>query len=89
MKSTLENVNQIEATMDAALEHASHAWNALEKSGEAKRIDNDMWPPKVEAEVGSLQYHLAAMTDAVFRAYGVIRAEQDRLNGISSPNTED
>jgi len=87
MKTTRENVNQIEATLDAALEHASHGWNALRKEIDINQINNGMWPPQVEAEVGSTQYHIAAMIDAVFRAYGIIRTEQDKMNGIESPNT--
>lgn len=88
MKTTRENVNQIEATLDAALEHASHGWNALGKEIDINQINKGMWPPRVEAEVGSTQYHIAAMIDAVFRAYGIIRTEQDKMNGIESPNTQ-
>lgn len=88
MKSTIENVNQIEATIDAALEHASFAWIALEKETSVNRVEPDSWPPKVESKVGTAQYHFSAMIGAVHRAYQIIRAEQDRLNGIESPNTE-
>jgi hypothetical protein len=89
MIPTLENINQIEATMDAALEHASHAWTALERETLVNRENPESWPPRVAASVGTAQYHFAAMIDAVYRAYGNIRAEQDRLNGIQSHNTED
>jgi len=88
MKTTKENINQIEATLDAALEHATHGWGALEKEITINQLNKGFWPPRVEAEVGSAEYHIAAMIDAVFRAYGIIRTEQDKMNGIESPNTQ-
>lgn len=87
-RTTKENINQLEATLDAALEHASHGWNAMEKDSPIVRIYPDLWPPAVDAPVGSVPYHFAAMIDAVYRAYQIIRTEQDRINGIESPNTE-
>lgn len=87
-RTTKENINQLEATLDAALEHASHGWNALEKADPAVRTNPEAWPPATNAPVGSVPYHFAAMTDAVYRAYQIIRTEQDRVNGINSPNTE-
>lgn len=78
----------MEATLDAALEHASHGWSAFERETSVNRLNPDSWPPRVKAPVGSSQYHFAAMVDAVYRAYEIIRREQDRMNGIRSPNTE-
>jgi len=78
----------MEATLDAALEHASHGWHAFEKETNVNRLNPDSWPPQVGAPVGSAQYHLAAMIGAVHRAYEIIRCEQDRINGINSPNTQ-
>jgi N-acyl-D-aspartate/D-glutamate deacylase len=87
-RTTPENINQMEATLDAALEHASHGWSAFERETKVSRVNPDFWPPEVKAPVGSAQYHFAAMIDAVHRAYQIIRTEQDRMNGVSSPNTE-
>lgn len=86
-RDTKGNINQMEATLDAALEHASHGWHALEREMSVNRLNPQSWPPRVQAPVGSAQYHLAAMIDAVNRAYEIIRCEQDRMNGIQSPNT--
>jgi len=88
MKSTIENIDQIEATIDAALEHASFAWKQLESETVVNRLNPDWWPPKVDAPVGSMAYHWAASVAAMHRAYQVIRAEQDRQHGIDSPNTQ-
>jgi hypothetical protein len=87
-RSTKENIDQLEATVDAALEHASHGWTAFERVTQVNRVNPDMWPPRVQAPVGSAQYHFSAMIDAVDRAYQIIRTEQDKANGIESPNTE-
>jgi hypothetical protein len=42
-----------------------------------QRIESDIWPPKVNALVGTAPYHLAAMIGYVKRAYDLIKAEQD------------
>jgi hypothetical protein len=79
----------MEATLDAALEHASHAWSAFERETNVNRVNPGFWPPEVKAPVGSAQYHFSAVIDAVYRAYEIIRCEQDRINGSQSPNTDD
>lgn len=76
----------MEATLDSALEHASHAWSALERETKVNRVNEGFWPPQVDAPVGSAQYHFSALIDAVYRAYEIVVCEQDRMNGIESPN---
>lgn len=88
-RTTEGNINQMEATLDAALEHASFGWTALGRETTVNRTNEGFWPPQVNASAGSAQYHIAAMIDAVYRAYEIIRCEQDRMNGIESPNTSD
>jgi hypothetical protein len=56
--------------LDTALEHASHAWARTDRPEEEK----DWWPPKTSAEVGTVEYHLAAMIGYVFEVYSGIAA---------------
>lgn len=60
--------------LDTALEHSSHAWHALRKSGLAhvKDVEKQMWPPQCTDEAGSAPYHLAAMISYVFEVYSGI-----------------
>ena len=60
------SIARLEVLLDSALEHASHGWAAFERETEVNRINPDSWPPRVEAPVGSAQYHLAAVIMYVF-----------------------
>ena len=73
-----ETKNNIEALLDAALEHFSHGWVALEKQGMVTYKDPDVFPPSVSDKVGSASYHFAAVADTVKRAYEIIASLQER-----------
>lgn len=54
--------------LSAALEHAAHAWYALQQAGLAP--ETIAWPPEAsQGGVGSPSYHLAAMIRYVKSAY--------------------
>jgi hypothetical protein len=57
--------------LDTGLEHASHAWHALQKADLAhvKDLDHPTWPPQCTDETGSAAYHLAALISYVFEVY--------------------
>lgn len=50
-------------TVETALEHAAHGWNALKKAGDLPPDTDDRgWPPVVpHRHVGSAAYHWAAV----------------------------
>lgn len=75
---TEETVNKLEALLDTALEHFSHAWVALEREGLVTYKDPDVFPPSVSDKVGSASYHFAAVADTVKRAYEIIASLQSR-----------
>lgn len=58
--------------LDTALEHASHAWTALEREGTVERIDPNAWPPNVSNEVGSAPYHFASMITYIIEVFNSI-----------------
>ena len=60
--------NQWRNTLESALEHASHAWVALERLTPTGK-KGDSWPPEVDGPTGSAAYHLAAMIGYVFEVY--------------------
>jgi hypothetical protein len=76
------SVNRLETLLDCALEHASHGWTAFEKENQVNRINPESWPPQVEAEVGSAQYHLANTISYVFEAYQLLRKEQEHTETV-------
>lgn len=88
MKTVKQNVDEVEAHLDTALEHFSHGWHALGKDIPITLANEGFFPPEVIAPVGSTAYHFAAMSQSLKRAYDKIRAEQDRQNGEETPNTE-
>lgn len=64
--------------LDTALEHASHAWYALERQGGVNRLNEDAWPPKVNNPVGSAPYHFAAFIGYVQEVYeGIVKVHPD------------
>ena len=60
--------------LDTALEHGSHAWNALRKAGLAHVRDEERqtWPPQCTDEAGSAAYHMAAVIEYTFEVYSGI-----------------
>ena len=60
--------------LETALEHASHAWNALEKSGQIPDRPRvaDGWPPMIDwqlKDVGTTSYHVAALINGTWEIY--------------------
>lgn len=78
------SIKRMEALLDTALEHASHGWHALEQETKVNRLNPESWPPGVKAEVGSAQYHLAAMISYIFEAYESISGEVDHIEQVDS-----
>ncbi len=64
----------LEALLDSALEHGSHAWRALEVAGLTPEEPDGPWPPEPHAPVGSAPYHLAAMLKYIKQAYDTLGA---------------
>jgi hypothetical protein len=76
------SVENLEAILDGALEHAAHGWMYFEKEMRVNRLNPDSWPPQVEAPVQSAQYHFASVIEHLQRAYEIIRNEQDHTEKI-------
>ena len=69
----------LEALLDSALEHSSHAWRDLEVRGLVVEQLDGPWPPGTEGmAVGSASYHLAAMIKYIKLAYDKVSAFQER-----------
>lgn len=71
---------QIQSALSTALEHASHAWRALERTGQAENDPDGPWPPRTTRPVGSAAYHLAAMIAVIKRLHdevGIYAKEGD------------
>lgn len=82
MSKQLYTLSGIEAALDAALEHASHGWHALEKERAITYTVPDAWPPHIKAEIGSAEYHIAAMIAAVKRAYDMVAREKEHEESV-------
>ena len=65
---TLSTPDEWRSTLDTALEHASHAWANTGRPEEEMK----WWPPTTAAEVGTTEYHLAAMIRYVYEVYAGI-----------------
>lgn len=78
-----EELKKLEALLDTALEHFSHAWVDLEKHGMVTYKDANVFPPSVADGVGSASYHFAAVADTVKRAYELTVSKMtDKERGV-------
>lgn len=82
MSKQLYTINGMEALLSNALEHASHGWLAIEKDKPIVYTIPDCWPPQIQAEIGSVEYHVAAMIENVKRAYDMIRKEKGQQEDV-------
>lgn len=62
-------------TLDTILEHASHAWRALEAAGLAENNPDGAWPPQTNQPHGSVAYHLAIMIQYTKKLCDGLQAE--------------
>ncbi len=77
--------------LEAALEHGSHAWGALDTAGMLpKDAIKTCWPPRVPEgammmNVGKAPYHLAALLNYIWQAWNgiceVYPKEKDEYDG--------
>lgn len=70
------SISQWYDVLDTALEHASHAWYALEQTGTVERT-NSGWPPNVANKVGSAPYHFASMITYIHEVFNSISDAHD------------
>lgn len=82
MSKDLYTIAGMEALLSNTLEHASHSWLALEKEKPITYTIPDCWPPQIKAEVGTVEYHVAAMIENIKRAYDMIRREKDQQEDV-------
>lgn len=80
-----DQVREWSNTLDSALEHAAHAWAALEQEKKIQYMLKDAWPPHIKAPVGSLEYHLAAMIGYVFKVTGAPGGMIEQLEEEDKP----
>ncbi len=76
------SIDSLEGLLSGALEHASHGWMAFEKETKVTRLNPDSWPPQVEAEVGSAQYHLSIVVTMLYEGFASLREEQERIESL-------
>lgn len=76
------NVETLETALDGALEHASHGWAALEREIKVNRLNPDSWPPRVEAPVGTAEYHLSIVITSLYEVFQTIRDEAENEREI-------
>jgi hypothetical protein len=81
-RKVIYSIEALESLLDAALEHASHGWHALERETQVNRINGDGWPPRVEAEVGSAQYHLSIVIVMLYEVYSSTHAEAEKTREV-------
>lgn len=69
-------------SLESALEHGSHAWNALRKAGLAHVPDeeHESWPPECTDAAGSAAYHVAAMLGYVWAVFNGLAEAYPRLD---------